>query len=91
MDERSDKKRFLKAGQETRTVIKVGADFYVLASSLELAAAHQSLANGESFAVFEVGGDFLESPLEALGFFHQRYALSKPLRTQDCGRDSILS
>lgn len=73
MDEPSDKKRFLKAksGQETRTVIKVGADFYVLASSLGSRRATKVLANGESFAVFEVGGDFLEYPLEALGFFHQ--------------------
>ena len=73
MDERSDKNWRLKAksGQETRTVIKVGADFYVLASSLSSRRPTKVLVNGESFAVFDVGGDFLESPLEALGFFHQ--------------------
>jgi glycogen debranching enzyme len=73
LTERRDNTRFLKgkSGQETRTVIKVGADFYVLASSVGSRRATKVLVNGESFAVFDVGGDFLESPLEALGFFHQ--------------------
>jgi glycogen debranching enzyme len=29
------------------------------------------LANAQSFAVFDVGGDILESPRESLGFFHR--------------------
>ena len=29
------------------------------------------LAGGESFALLDAGGDILESPLEALGFFHR--------------------
>ena len=53
----------------TRTLLKVGSDFYILASSLASRRATRVLANGESFAVFETGGDILESPLEALGFF----------------------
>lgn len=61
----------VEQAQEAPTVIKVGSEFYVLASSLGSRRATRSLANGESFAVFEVGGDILESPFEALGFFHR--------------------
>jgi glycogen debranching enzyme len=57
--------------EEADTVIKVGQDFYVLASSLASRRATRVLANGDSFAVFEIGGDVLGSPLEALGFFHR--------------------
>ena len=60
-----------KSREQIRTVIKIGADFYVLASSLSSRRATRVLAGGESFAVFEVGGDLIESPLEALGFFHR--------------------
>jgi glycogen debranching enzyme len=52
-----------------RTVLKVGSDFYVLASSLTSRRDTRVLADAQSFAVFEVGGDIAESPLEALGFF----------------------
>jgi len=55
--------------RETRTLLKAGSDFYILASSLASRRATRVLANGESFAVFETGGDILESPIEALGFF----------------------
>jgi glycogen debranching enzyme len=57
--------------RESQTVIKVGPDFYILASSLTSRRETRVLVNGESFAVFEVGGDILESPLEPLGFFHR--------------------
>ncbi len=60
-----------EAAREAPTVLKVGPDFYILASSLGSRRATRSLANGESFAVFEVGGDIIESPFEALGFFHR--------------------
>jgi len=53
-----------------QTVVKVGSDYYVLASSLGSRRASQVLANGRSFAVFETAGDIVDSPLEALGFFH---------------------
>ena len=56
--------------KESQTVIKIGSDFYVRASSLTSRRATRVLANGESFAVFEVGGDILETPDEPLGFFH---------------------
>lgn len=74
MKQRSDSARALRRREperETQTVIKVGADFYVLASSLTSRRSTRVLVNGESFAVFEVGGDILESPLEPLGFFHR--------------------
>jgi glycogen debranching enzyme len=54
-----------------RNVLKVGSDFYVLASALASRRGSRVLANGHSFAVFDVGGDILDYPLEALGFFHR--------------------
>ena len=54
-----------------RNVVKVGSDFYVLASALASRRASRVLANGQSFAVFDVGGDILDYPLEALGFFYR--------------------
>ncbi|HTW89097.1 MAG TPA: hypothetical protein VMD75_13935, partial [Candidatus Binataceae bacterium] len=48
--------------RENGTVIKVGPDFHILASSLTSRRATRVLANGEGFAVFEVGGDILKSP-----------------------------
>lgn len=53
------------------TVIKAGSDFHIHASSLTSRRATRVLVNGESFAVFEVGGDILEAPDEPLGFFHR--------------------
>jgi glycogen debranching enzyme len=57
--------------QEPETIIKVGSDFYIRASSLTSRRATRVLVNGESFAVFEAGGDILETPAEPLGFFHR--------------------
>ena len=51
-------------------MLKVGEDFYILASSIASRRKLRVLANALSFAVFDVGGDILESPLEAFGFFH---------------------
>ena len=56
--------------EPAQTVVKVGSDYYVLASSLASRRASRVLANGRSFAVFEAAGDILDSPLEALGFFN---------------------
>lgn len=56
---------------ESQTVIKVGSDFYIRASSLTSRRATRVLVNGESFAVFEVGGDILQTPDEPLGFFYR--------------------
>jgi glycogen debranching enzyme len=52
-------------------VVKVGEDFYVLASSLASRRTTRVLANAQSFTVFDTGGDIIESPLEALGFFRR--------------------
>jgi glycogen debranching enzyme len=49
----------------------VVSDFHVHASSLTSRRATRVLVHGESFAVFEVGGDILASPDEPLGFFHR--------------------
>ncbi|MBV8137866.1 MAG: amylo-alpha-1,6-glucosidase [Deltaproteobacteria bacterium] len=54
---------------KARTVLKVGSNFYVLASSLTSRRETRVLADAQSFAVFEAGGDIAQSPLEALGFF----------------------
>jgi glycogen debranching enzyme len=56
---------------EPRTVIRIGSDFYIHASALTSRRATRVLVNGESFAVFEVGGDILETPEEPLGFFNR--------------------
>ncbi len=56
--------------EPAQTVIEVGSDYYVLASSLATRRANQVLANGRSFAVFETAGDIIDSPVEALGFFN---------------------
>jgi glycogen debranching enzyme len=74
MKQHSESVRALRGREndrEAQTVIKVGPDFYILASSLTSRRATRVLVNGESFAVFEVGGDILQSPLEPLGFFHR--------------------
>src|ERR1700693_1178207 len=55
--------------EPAQTVVKVGSDYYVLASSLASRRASEVLADGRSFAVFEIAGDIIDSPLEALGFF----------------------
>jgi glycogen debranching enzyme len=52
-------------------MVKIGSDFYILASSLASCRSTRVLAGGESFALLDAGGDILESPLEALGFFHR--------------------
>jgi glycogen debranching enzyme len=57
-------------GQEA-PVLKPLADFHIQASSLTSRRATRVLVNGESFAVFEVGGDILDTPDEPLGFFHR--------------------
>ena len=51
--------------------LKVGSEYYVLASSLSTHRETRVLADGHSFAVFDAGGDILESPLESLGLFHR--------------------
>ena len=58
------------SAQPAQTVVRVGSDYYVLASSLASRRASHVLANGRGFAVFETAGDIIDSPLEALGFFN---------------------
>jgi len=57
--------------KQAETVLKVGSAFYVLASSLSSRRTTRVLADGHSFAIFDAGGDIIESPLEALGLFHR--------------------
>ncbi len=57
------------AQQESET-IRLG-DFYIHASSQTSRRATRVLVNGESFAVFEVGGDIAQASNEPLGFFHR--------------------
>ena len=40
----------------SRNVLKVGSDFYVLASALASRRVSRVLADGQSFAVFDIGG-----------------------------------
>ena len=57
--------------QDPQSVLKVGADFYILASSVAVRRPFRTLAQGESFAVFEVRGDFSESSLGSCGLFYR--------------------
>jgi glycogen debranching enzyme len=57
--------------KSAETVLQVGSAFYVLASSLASRRTTRVLADGHSFAIFDAGGDIIESPLEALGLFHR--------------------
>jgi glycogen debranching enzyme len=56
--------------QESHTLVKL-SDFSIHASALTSRRATRVLVDGESFAVFEVGGDILQAPAEPLGFFHR--------------------
>ncbi len=64
-------RRLASNGRRFQNVLKVGTDFYVLASAQASRRGCRVLANGQSFAVFDVCGDILDYPLEALGFFHR--------------------
>src|SRR5208282_125488 len=69
--------------EPAQTVVKVGSDYYVLASSLATRRANQVLANGRSFAVFETAGDIIDSRRRGTRIFQLRYAASEPLRDSD--------
>jgi glycogen debranching enzyme len=56
--------------RSAQPVLKVGADYYILASSVSHRPA-RTLAAGETFAVLEIGGDLVESPLGSCGLFHR--------------------
>src|SRR5215469_9291129 len=57
--------------QAAQTVVKLGSDYYVLASSLASRRTSRVLANGRSFAVFDAAGDIIDSPVEAVGLFNR--------------------
>jgi glycogen debranching enzyme len=58
-------------GRGPRKILKVGADFYILASALASRRHSRVIADGQSFAVFDVGGDIFDyTSGGALGFFH---------------------
>jgi glycogen debranching enzyme len=74
LKDRSARARIFKRRESqkgTRTLIRIGSDFYIHASALTSRRATRVLVNGESFAVFEAGGDILETRDEPLGFFHR--------------------
>jgi glycogen debranching enzyme len=60
-----------RGARASRAVVKVGAEYYVLASTLVSRRTTRVLANAQSFAVFDIGGDIFDSPHESLGFFHR--------------------
>jgi hypothetical protein len=49
------------SAREARSVLKVGEDFYILASSIASRRMLRVPANAHGVAVFDVGGDILES------------------------------
>lgn len=54
-----------------QSVVKVGSDYYILASAVSVGQSTKTLADGETFAVFDANGDFVESPLGTCGLFHR--------------------
>jgi hypothetical protein len=65
-----------KNARESRAVVKVGSEYYILASTLVSRRTTRVLANAQSFAVFDVGGDIFDAPHESLGFFIATLAIS---------------
>src|ERR1700744_1343217 len=57
-------------GNRPREVLKIGADFYILASSVVGRRGTRVIANGQGFAVLDVAGDISGSPLEPMGYFN---------------------
>jgi glycogen debranching enzyme len=58
-------------GRGPRNILKVGPDFYILASALASRRHSRVIADGRSFAVFDIGGDIFDYTTGgALGFFH---------------------
>jgi glycogen debranching enzyme len=64
----SRKKRLRR--RRAPAVLKVGSDFYLLASSLASRRPTRMLCCAKSFAIFDAAADIPQAPLEALGFFH---------------------
>src|ERR1700687_2625569 len=58
------------SARSAHTFVKVGSEYYVLASSLASRRTTRVLAAARVFAIFDSSGDIVDSPLEALGFFH---------------------
>jgi glycogen debranching enzyme len=64
------KTRRVNLVREAQPVLKVGADYYILASSVSHRPT-RTLARGETFVVFEIGGDLVQSPLGPCGLFYR--------------------
>ena len=73
MKERSVGARMLKRpdSRAQSPVVRPGSDFAIHGSALTSRRATHVLVNGDSFAVFEVGGDIPQTPNEHFGFFHR--------------------
>ena len=82
---RSPRRR--STARKARSVLKVGSDYYVLASSVTSSRETRVLADAQSFAVFEVGGDIEQSPLEALGFFFKDTRFLSGFELRIAGQD----
>jgi glycogen debranching enzyme len=68
---KAGKSRGSRLEDDVQSVLKVGSDYYILASSVSANRSTRTLADGETFAVFETNGDFVESPLGSCGLFHR--------------------
>ena len=65
------RRRIARAPRRAPITLKVGSEYYVLASSGATTVDGRVLAHAQSFAVFDTTGDIAVSPLEALGLFHR--------------------
>ncbi|MHB8380989.1 MAG: amylo-alpha-1,6-glucosidase [Candidatus Binataceae bacterium] len=65
------RRRITRAPRPAPITLKVGSEYYVLASSGATTVDGRVLAHAQSFAVFDTTGDLAGSPREALGLFHR--------------------
>jgi glycogen debranching enzyme len=65
------RRRTARDSRPVPITLKVGSEYYVLASPGTTTGSSRVLAHAQSFAVFDTTGDMAVSPLEALGFFYR--------------------
>src|SRR5579871_2157585 len=83
------KPRRSRAPHDAQAVLKVGSDYYILASSVSH-RPNRTLAAGEAFAVLETGGDFVHSPLGSGGLFYRDARHLSRMEMRVAGRPAIV-
>lgn len=65
------RRRAIAGPRPAPIALKVGSEYYVLATSGSTTGDTRVLADAQSFALFNTSGDIAPSPIEALGLFHR--------------------